>query len=144
MTSNDPTDLLAEIEASDAAEAEALAQRQRRRREALEPAARLAAEIAATREDFLAEDRRRLIELADLVKQAKKNDAPAAALDRLTFTPMTTQPRNSRTRTGTSRRPPRSSSPTGLASTSNAKTSQQHTPALRESDSSRGTEHLTP
>ncbi|GAB93455.1 hypothetical protein [Gordonia rhizosphera] len=108
MTSNDPTDLLAEIEASDAAEAEALAQRQRRRRAALEPAALLAAEIATTREDFLAEDRRRLVELADLVKQAKKNDAPAAALDRLVFTPMTTQPR---TRTGASKRPPRRTPP---------------------------------
>ncbi|MDY6810991.1 MAG: hypothetical protein SW127_18590 [Actinomycetota bacterium] len=111
MTSNDPTDLLAEIEASDAAEAEALAQRQRRRREALEPAARLAAEIAATREDFLAEDRRRLVELADLVKQAKKNDAPAAALDRLAFTPMTTQPRSSRTRSGAAKRPSRRTPP---------------------------------
>ena len=120
MTSNDPTDLLAEIEASDAAEAEALAQRQRRRREALEPAARLAAEIAATREDFLAEDRRRLVELADLVKQAKKNDAPAAALDRLTFTPMTTQPRGSRTRTGAAKRPSRRTPATGATPTASA------------------------
>ena len=123
MTSNDPTDLLAEIEASDAAEAEALAQRQRRRREALEPAARLAAEIAATREDFLAEDRRRLVELADLVKQAKKNDAPAAALDRLTFTPMTTQPRNSRPRPGAVKRPSRRT-PTTTGSTPTATASQ--------------------
>lgn len=112
MTSNDPTDLLADIEAADAAEAEELAQRQRRRRAALEPAARLAAEIAATREDFLAEDRRRLSELAELVKHAKKSCAPTAHLDRLIFTPLTTQPRGSRARTGaSSKRPGRRSSP---------------------------------
>ena len=91
MTTFNPTNLLAELEAEDAAEAQALADRQRRRREALEPAARLAAEIEATRTEFLESDRRRLAELAQLVKEAKKNGAPAAKLDLLSVAPLTTQ-----------------------------------------------------
>ncbi|MCG7635304.1 hypothetical protein MHN80_23605 [Gordonia McavH-238-E] len=103
MTQFDPSNLLAEIEADDAAEAQALAERQRRRREALEPAARLAAEIATTRDHFLAEDRQRLSRLAELVKEAKKNGAPAAKLDQLDFAPLNAQPRGGRTRSGASK-----------------------------------------
>lgn len=103
MTQFDPRTLLAEIEADDAAEAQALAERQQRRREALEPAARLAAEIATTREHFLAEDRQRLSRLADLVKEAKKNGAPPAKLDHLDFAPLTAQTRSGRGRSAASK-----------------------------------------
>ncbi|PZT91809.1 MAG: hypothetical protein DI630_29030 [Gordonia sp. (in: high G+C Gram-positive bacteria)] len=103
MTQFDPSNLLAEIEADDAAEAQALAERQRRRREALEPAARLAAEIATAREHFLAEDRQRLTRLAELVKEAKKNGAPAAKLDQLDFAPLTAQARSGRGRSAGSK-----------------------------------------
>ncbi|UOG23763.1 hypothetical protein MTX80_23480 (plasmid) [Gordonia amicalis] len=109
MTTFNPTNLLAELEAEDAAEAQALADRQRRRREALEPAARLAAEIEATRTEFLESDRRRLAELAQLVKEAKKNGAPAAKLDLLSVAPLTTQSGPRRGRTSSSRRPRRTS-----------------------------------
>lgn len=105
MTTFDPTNLLAEIDAEDAAETQALADRQRRRREALEPAVRLAAEIEATRSEFLAADRRRLAELSQLVKEAKKNGAPAAKLDRLTISPLTTQSGTRRGRANGARRP---------------------------------------
>ncbi|WP_078113951.1 hypothetical protein [Gordonia sp. IITR100] len=103
MTQFDPSNLLAEIEADDAAEAQALAERQRRRREALEPAARLAAEIATAREHFLAEDRQRLNRLAKLVKEAKRNGAPAAKLDQFDFAPLTAQARSGRGRSGASK-----------------------------------------
>ncbi|MAU80868.1 MAG: hypothetical protein CME34_03155 [Gordonia sp.] len=103
MTPFDPSNLLAEIEADDAAEVQALAERQRRRREALEPAAQLAAEIATTREHFLAEDRQRLSRLAELVKEAKKNGAPTAKLDQLHFAPLTAQARGGRSRSGASK-----------------------------------------
>lgn len=103
MTQFDPSNLLAEIEADDAAEAQALAERQRRRREALEPAAQLAAEIATTREHFLAEDRQRLTRLAELVKEAKKNGAPAAKLDQLDFAPLTAHARSGRSRSASSK-----------------------------------------
>ena len=48
-------------------------------------------EIEATRTEFLESDRRRLAELAQLVKEAKKNGAPAAKLDLLSIAPLTTQ-----------------------------------------------------
>ncbi|AFR51474.1 hypothetical protein [Gordonia sp. KTR9] len=103
MTQFDPSNLLAEIEADDAAEVQALAERQRRRREALEPAAQLAAEIATTRDHFLAEDRQRLSRLAKLVKEAKRNGAPAAKLDQFDFAPLTAQARSGRGRSGASK-----------------------------------------
>ena len=111
MTTFDPTNLLAEIEAEDAAEAQALAERQRRRREALEPAAQLAAEIEATRTEFLEADRRRLAELAQLVKEAKRNGAPAAKLDRLNVAPLTTTHAGTRRSRASGARRPRRSSP---------------------------------
>ncbi len=103
MSPFDPNSLLAEIEADDAAEVQALAERQRRRREALEPAAQLAAEIATTRQHFLAEDRQRLSRLAELVKEARKNGAPAAKLDQLDFAPLAAQSRGARSRSAGSK-----------------------------------------
>lgn len=103
MTQFDPSNLLAEIEADDAAEAQALADRQQRRRAALEPAALLAAEIATSREHFLAEDRQRLTRLAELVKEAKKNGAPAAKLHQLKIVPLTVRPHRARSRSTTTK-----------------------------------------
>ncbi|MCK8615302.1 hypothetical protein [Gordonia sp. C13] len=127
MTTFDPSNLLAEIEAEDAAEAQALAERQRRRREALEPAAQLAAEIEATRTEFLKADRRRLAELAGLVKEAKKNGAPAAKLDLLNVAPLTTQAGTRRGRASGARRPRRTTAPEPTAAA-------QYTPPTAESD----------
>lgn len=89
MSKFDPTDLLADIDNEDAVEAAALAERQRRRREALTPAAELAAEIAHTRTEFLAADAERLAELSTRLKEAKKNGAPKDKLDRLSFAKLT-------------------------------------------------------
>lgn len=87
----DPTDLLAELERADAAEAQALAERQRKRREALEPAARLYQEIATARAEFLTRENELLDQLSTALKEAKKNGAPPNKLDQLTIEPLTTK-----------------------------------------------------
>ncbi|MBE7195465.1 MAG: hypothetical protein INR66_23680 [Gordonia polyisoprenivorans] len=87
----DPTDLLAALERADAAEAQALAERQRKRREALEPAARLYQQIATARAEFLTRETELLDQLTTALKEAKKNGAPRDKLDQLAIEPLTTK-----------------------------------------------------
>lgn len=81
-------DVVAELEAEDAKEAAELAERQRRRREALVPAMALSREILAAREEFLSADRERVDQLTALVKAARKSGAPKARLDELMVEPL--------------------------------------------------------
>lgn len=115
----DPTDLLAEIDAADAAEAKALAERQRKRRAALEPAAKLFQQIATARAEFLARESELLDQLVAVLKEAKKNGAPDDKLDQLRIPPLTTKPSRNAPRARKSKREKTPSAPPQPNSASN-------------------------
>lgn len=105
----DPATLLADIDAADEAEAKALAERQRKRRAALEPAARLYQQIATARAEFLTRETELLDQLAAALKEARKNGAPHDKLDQLHIPALTTKPGSKKTPT---KRPATKKAPT--------------------------------